>query len=98
MLYKVIKHLHNFNGYQLTVVQHSDEHYIATLSKTEKDEVAIKSHWKYEGKSYQAVMVWVNETIVSPIKHKYFESGFSFLPHNEGLGNITGKRLTHTQN
>ena len=52
-----------------------------------------KYYWQYEAESYQSVMVWVNKVLKNSLPYRYFESGTFNLPHNDGFGNTSGKRM-----
>ncbi len=88
-----IERVQNFkDGSRLIIIERADN-YIATLSKTKLNSCEIEYIWSYEANSLQSVMVWVNKTLIEPLNFKFFESGIFFLPHNNGFGNLTNKRL-----
>ena len=81
------------DGSKLHISKHHDM-YVAKISKSKNNSVEIEYIWKYEAESLQSVMVWVNKVKKEPLRHKYFESGTYWLPHNNGFGNPDGKRRT----
>ncbi len=85
------KNIYYTDGSVLNVcIQH--DMYIARLYKNKENSANVEYIWKYEAKTLITVMKWVESVKIEPLSYKFYESGIYFLPHNNGFGNLSGKR------
>jgi len=77
------------------------DNWLVRIRRAERASMQVKEAAKKEANKQariQAKMVWVNKVLAEPLTTKYYESGVFHLPHNEGFGNVSGKRQIYTSN
>ncbi len=79
-------------GIQVDVIKRGDS-FIVKISRSKEFHTSFL--WIYESESLQSVSTWMNRVLNKPLKYKFFESGTWLYPHNNGMGNTSGKRETY---